>query len=108
MLTSHSAPFVHFQQQTSSNLSLSSGHLDDVAVGHPDPGDPNPCGATFLAVAWPRSGGEVRFRVVSSTAADDAAPRGGYSIEDLWFEWPAVSVVRAGTVYPPPRRGVRP
>jgi len=79
----------------------------DVAIGHPDPGDPNPYGATFLAVAWPRSG-EVRFRVVSSTAADDATPRGGYSIEELWFEWPAISVVRAGTVYPQPRRGVRP
>jgi len=80
--------------------------VGDVAIGHPDPGDPNPYGATFLAVAWPRSGGEVRFRVVSSTAADDATPRGGYGIEDLWFEWPAVSVVRAGTVYPPKRRGV--
>jgi hypothetical protein len=79
----------------------------DVAIGHPDPGDPDPYGATFLAVVWPRSG-EVRFRVVSSTADDDAAPRGGYGIQDLWFEWPAVSVVRAGTVYPPARRGARP
>jgi hypothetical protein len=67
-----------------------------------------PYGATFLAVAWPRSGGEVRFRVVSSTAPDDATPRGGYAIEDLWFAWPAISLVRAGTIFLPPRRGVRP
>ncbi|HEY2958749.1 MAG TPA: hypothetical protein VGM21_11165 [Actinomycetota bacterium] len=80
----------------------------DVAVGHPDPGGPDPYGATFLAVAWPRSGGAVRFRVVSSTAEDDATPHGGYSIEELWFECPAVSVVRAGTIFPPTRRGVRP
>jgi hypothetical protein len=84
----------------------------DVAIGHPDPADPDPAdpdpypyGATFLAVTWPRSG-DVRFRVVSSTAPDDPTPRGGYGIEDLWFEWPAVSIVRAGTIYPPRRRGV--
>jgi hypothetical protein len=97
----------------------------DVAIGHREPccvvsaSDPDghapncaaalrgrpPYGATFLAVAWPRSR-EVRFRVVSSTAADDATPRGGYGIEDLWFEWPAISLVRAGMVYPSTRRGV--
>jgi hypothetical protein len=79
--------------------------VGDVAIGHPDPGDSDPYGATFLAVTWPRSG-EVRFRVVSSTAPDDPTPRGGYGIEDLWFEWPAISIVRAGMVYPPTRRGV--
>jgi hypothetical protein len=79
--------------------------VGDVAIGHPDPADSDPDGATFLAVTWPRSG-EVRFRVVSSTAADDPTPRGGYGIEDLWFEWPAISIVRAGTTYPPTRRGV--
>lgn len=78
----------------------------DVAIGHPDPTDPDPYGVTFLAARWPRSG-EVRFRVLSSTQADDAAPRGGYGIEDLWFEWPAISIVRAGTVYAPQRRAVR-
>jgi hypothetical protein len=97
----------------------------DVAIGHREPccvvsaSDPDghapncaaalrgrpPYGATFLAVAWPRSR-EVRFRVVSSTAPDDPTPRGGYGIEDLWFEWPAISIVRAGTIYPPTRRGV--
>ena len=76
-----------------------------VAIGHPDPSDSDPYGATFLAVTWPRSG-EVRFRVVSSTEPDDPTPRGGYGIEDLWFAWPAISLVRAGTVYPPTRRGV--
>ena len=100
----------------------------DVAIGHPQrccavsASDPRghgpdcpaalraqpPYGATFLAVAWPRSGGEVRFRVVSSTEPDYATPRGGYGIEDLWFEWPAISVVRAGTIFLPPRRGVQP
>jgi hypothetical protein len=98
--------------------------VGDEAIGHPEPccaasaSDPRghapdcelqgrpPYGVTFLAVAWPRSGGEVRFRVVSSTEPDDPTPRGGYSIEDLWFAWPAISVVRAGTVYPPRRRGV--
>jgi hypothetical protein len=99
--------------------------VGDVAIGHPEPccavsaSDPRghapdcaaaqrgrpPYGATFLAVAWPRLG-EVRFRVVSSTAADDATARGGYAIEDLWFEWPAISLVRAGTVHPPTRRGM--
>jgi hypothetical protein len=79
----------------------------DVAVGHPDPSDPDPYGATFLAIAWPRSG-EVRFRVISSTAADDATPRGGYGVEELWFEWPAVSLVRAGTIFSPPRQETGP
>jgi hypothetical protein len=77
--------------------------VGDVAIGHPDPGDPDPYGVTFLAVRWPGSG-ETRFRVISSTVADDTAPRGGYGIEDLWFEWPAISIVRAGVIYPPERR----
>jgi hypothetical protein len=102
--------------------------VGDVAIGHPEPccpvsaADPRghapdcpaarwgrpPYGATFLAVAWPRSG-EVRFCVVSSTVAHDATtPRGGYGIEELWFEWAAVSLVRAGTLFPPPRRGAGP
>jgi hypothetical protein len=77
--------------------------VGDVAIGHPDPSDPDSYGATFLAVKWPGFG-EVRFRVISSTVEDDPVPRGGYTIPDLWFEWPAISIVRAGTVYPPTRR----
>jgi hypothetical protein len=78
--------------------------VGDVAIGHPDSADADPYGATFLAVRWPRSG-EVRFRVISSTQQQDPTPRGGYGIEDLWFEWSAISIVRAGTIYPPTRRG---
>ncbi len=72
----------------------------DVAVGHPDGG----YGATFLAVAWPRTGA-VRFKTIASTVPGDATPRGGYGIWDLWFAWPAISIVRAGTVHPPQRHG---
>jgi hypothetical protein len=78
--------------------------VGDVAIGHPDPSHPDPYGATFLAVKWPRSA-EVRFRVLSSTQQQDPTPRGGYGIEDLRFEWPAISIVRAGTIHPPTRRG---
>jgi hypothetical protein len=79
--------------------------VGDVAIGHPDPDDSDPYGVTFLAVAWPAP-------VVRSASGWSPAPRpttpprGGYAIEDLWFEWPAISVVRAGTVYPSTRRGV--
>jgi hypothetical protein len=71
----------------------------DVAIGHPT-GDPDPYGETFLAEDHPRLG--VRFRSVSRSRGE-YAPEDGYGIEDLWFEWPAISIVRAGTVYPPHR-----
>jgi len=77
--------------------------VGDVAIGHPDP-SPDPIGATFLAVKWPRLG-EIRFREVSSTIQHGYRPEGGYGIEDLWFEWPAISIVRAGTIYPPRKGG---
>jgi hypothetical protein len=77
--------------------------VGDVAIGHPDYG-PDPIGATFLAVKWPRLG-EIRFREVSSTIPHGYRPAGGYGIEDLWFEWPAISIVRAGTIYPPRKGG---
>ena len=70
----------------------------DIAIGHPD----GRYSATFLAVRWPRTG-EVRFKTIFSTVEDDATPRGGYGIEDLWFAWPAISIVRAGTIDPPCR-----
>jgi hypothetical protein len=77
--------------------------VGDVAVGHPDrPGDPDAYGETFLAEDYPRVG--LRVRSVSRTRGG-YAPEDGYGIEDLWFEWPAVSIVRAGVVYPPERRG---
>jgi hypothetical protein len=77
--------------------------VGDVALGHPDPGDPDPYGETFLAEDYPRLG--LRFRSVSRTRGE-YVPEDGYGIEDLWFEWPAISLVRAGTLYRP-RRGER-
>jgi hypothetical protein len=76
--------------------------VGDVAIGHPDPGDPDPYGETFLAEDYPRLG--LRFRSVSRTRGQ-YVPEDGYGIEDLWFEWPAISIVRAGAIYPPERRG---
>jgi hypothetical protein len=74
--------------------------VGDVAIGHPDP-----YGETFLAEDFPRVG--LRFRSVSRTRGEDA-PEDGYGIEDLWVEWPQVSIVRAGVIYPPQRgRAVR-
>jgi hypothetical protein len=75
--------------------------VGDVAIGHPDPGDADPYGETFLAEDFPRVG--LRFRSVSRTRGE-YAPDDGYGIEDLWFEWPQVSIVRAGVIYPPKRR----
>jgi hypothetical protein len=72
----------------------------DVAIGHPT-GDPDPYGETFLAEEYSRLG--LRFRSVSRTRGE-YVPEDGYGIEDLWFEWPAISIVRAGTIYPPTRR----
>jgi hypothetical protein len=72
----------------------------DVAIGHPV-GGPDPYGETFLAEEYPRVG--LRFRSVSRTRGE-YVPQDGYGIEDLWFEWPAISIVRAGTLYPPTRR----
>jgi hypothetical protein len=77
--------------------------LGDVAIGHPT-GDPNPYGETFLAEEYPVIG--VRFRSVSRTRGQ-YVPEDGYGIEDLWSEWPAISIVRAGTVYAPQRRADR-
>jgi hypothetical protein len=77
--------------------------VGDVAIGHPT-GGPDPYGETFLAEEYPVIG--VRFRSVSRTRGQ-YVPEDGYGIEDLWFEWPAISIVRAGTVYPPQRRAVR-
>jgi hypothetical protein len=77
--------------------------VGDVAIGHPT-GDPDPYGETFLAEEYPVVG--VRFRSVSRTRGQ-YVPEDGYGIEDLWFEWPAISIVRAGTVYAPQRRAVR-
>ena len=74
--------------------------VGDVAIGHPDPADSDPYGETFLAEDSPRVG--LRFRSVSRTRGE-YAPEDGYGIEDLWSEWPAVSIVRAGTLYPPTR-----
>jgi hypothetical protein len=74
----------------------------DIAIGHPEPGDPDPYGETFLAEDYPAPLG-LRFRSVSRTRGE-YVPEDGYGIEDLWFEWPAVSIVRAGTIYPPKRR----
>jgi hypothetical protein len=71
----------------------------DVAIGHPT-GDPDPYGETFLAEEYSRLG--LRFRSVSRTRGE-YVPEDGYGIEDLWFEWPAISIVRAGTIYPPKR-----
>jgi hypothetical protein len=74
----------------------------DVAIGHPDnPADPDSYGETFLAEDYPAPLG-LRFRSVSRTRGG-SVPEDGYGIEDLWFEWPAVSIVRAGTIYPPTR-----
>ena len=78
--------------------------VGDIAIGHQD--EPDGYGATFLAVRWPGLGGEVRFKTISSTVRDDPTPRGGYGIEDLWFEWPAISIVRAGAIYPPRRAAI--
>jgi hypothetical protein len=79
--------------------------VGDVAIGHPDPGDTDPYGETFLAEDYPRLG--LRFRSVSWTRGE-YAPEDGYGIEDLWCEWPQVSIVRAGVIYPPKRgRAVR-
>jgi len=73
----------------------------DVAVGHPDnPDDLASYGETFLAAEDSALG--LRFRSVSRTCGE-SVPEDGYGIEDLWFEWPAVSIVRAGTLYPPTR-----
>jgi hypothetical protein len=77
--------------------------LGDVAIGHPT-GDPDPYGETVLAQEYPGFG--LRFRSVSRTRGQHV-PEDGYGIEDLWFEWPAISIVRAGTVYAPQRRAVR-
>jgi hypothetical protein len=77
--------------------------LGDVAIGHPT-GGPDPYGETFLAEQYPVFG--VRFRSVSRTRGQ-FVPEDGYGIEDLWFEWSAISIVRAGTVYSPQRRAVR-
>ena len=77
--------------------------LGDVAIGHPT-GGPDRYGETFLAEEYPVFG--LRFRSVSGTRGQ-FVPEDGYGIEDLWFEWPAVSIVRAGTVYAPQRRAVR-
>ncbi|HEY5990498.1 MAG TPA: hypothetical protein VIV12_29525 [Streptosporangiaceae bacterium] len=71
----------------------------DVAIGHPT-GGPDAYGETFLAEEYPRLG--LRFRSVSRTRGE-YVPKDGYGIEDLWFEWPAISIVRAGTIYPPTR-----
>ncbi len=71
----------------------------DVAVGHPT-GGRDADGETFLAQEHPAVG--LRFRSVSRTRGE-SAPEDGYGIEELWFAWPAVSVVRAGTIYPPTR-----
>ncbi len=77
--------------------------LGDVAIGHPVGGgrdaDCDAYGETFLAEDFPDG---VRFRSVSRTRGE-SVPAEGYGIEDLWFEWPAVSIVRAGTIYPPTR-----
>jgi hypothetical protein len=76
--------------------------VGDVAIGHPDnPADLDAYGETFLAEEHPRLG--LRFRSVSRTRGQ-YVPEDGYGIEDLWFEWPAISIVRAGTLYPPTRR----
>jgi hypothetical protein len=75
--------------------------VGDVAIGHPDnPTDPGSYGETFLAEEDPRVG--LRFRSVSRTRGE-YVPEDGYGVEDLWFEWPAISIVRAGTIYPPTR-----
>jgi hypothetical protein len=75
--------------------------VGDVAIGHPDnPADPDSYGETFLAEEYPRVG--LRFRSVSRTRGE-YVPEDGYGIEDLWFEWPAISIVRAGILYPPTR-----
>jgi hypothetical protein len=74
----------------------------DVAIGHPDPRDSDPYGETFLAEDHPAPLG-LRLRSVSRTRGE-YVPEDGYGIEDLWFEWPAISIVRAGTIYPPTRR----
>jgi hypothetical protein len=75
----------------------------DVAIGHPDLGDSDPYGETFLAEEYPAPLG-LRFRSVSRTRGE-YVPEDGYGIEDLWFEWPAISIVRASTLYPPTRGG---
>ena len=72
----------------------------DVAIGHPVGGGHDAYGETFLAEESPKGG--LRFRSVSRTRGE-YEPTDGYAIEDLWFEWPAVSIVRAGTIYPPTR-----
>ncbi len=72
--------------------------VGDVAIGHPDPRDDDPYGETFLAEDYPAPLG-LRFRSVSRTRGE-YVPEDGYGIEDLWFEWPAISIVRAGTLYP--------
>ena len=79
--------------------------VGDVAIGHPDSVDPDPYGETFLAEDYPTPLG-LRFRSVSRTRGE-YAPEDGYGIEDLWFKWPAISVVRAGVIYPPRRGGER-
>jgi hypothetical protein len=70
----------------------------DVAIGHPT-GDPGPYGETFLAQEYPLG---LRFRSVSRTRGE-YVPEDGSGIEDLWVAWPAISIVRAGTLYPPTR-----
>jgi hypothetical protein len=78
--------------------------VGDVAIGHPT-GDPDPYGETFLAEEYPAPLG-LRFRSVSRTRGE-CVPEDGYGIEDLWFEWPAIWIVRAGTLYPPQQRVAR-
>jgi hypothetical protein len=75
--------------------------VGDVAIGHPTGGSDS-YGETFLAEEHPARLG-LRFRSVSRSRGE-SVPEDGYGIEDLWFEWPAISIVRAGTLYPPKRR----
>ena len=68
--------------------------------------DPGPPGFVYLLCFRDPASGEHR-PLRGNGCRGQYASEDGYGIEDLWFEWPAISIVRAGTVYPPRRRAVR-